>query len=421
MQRSVRRAAARVLVASVLWRLVCVATLIITTHTQTAFDTSGALLRWTIPGADREVAWDTWAVPFVRWDTVYFVGMAHPLGGYQYEQMLAFQPGIVGILRLLGTSHASPWSPTRAVVRTTLLANILSCVSPVLLYLVTRAQFRSEKFAVRAALLSVFAPASGTALSSPTPEPFFSFLALLGLTCLSWDAAPRLARLWAAACFAGATLFRANGVLLSGFLIWHALWRPSLRRVPRSVAAWMADALTAGGSVLLAGLPLALQQAWAYAHLCPGRPWCRDTVPLPYSYIQAAYWDVGFGRYWTLAQVPNFVLAAPVLVLGAWAWVRLAHSWRRVWTDAWWPGQSEGQACELAHVYYTAAVLALLLFVSHVQIALRFATPGGLPLLWWGAALLCDEHPRVGRVFLGYLLWYSLAATVLYAGFYPPA
>lgn len=420
MQRSVRPAAARVLATSVLWRLVCVATLVITTHTQTAFDTSGTLLRWSISDAEKETAWDTWAVPFVRWDTVYFVGMAHPLGGYQYEQMLAFQPGIVGVLRLLGTS-GSTWSPTRAVVRTALLANILSCVSPVLLYLITRTQFRSEKIATRAALLSIYAPASGTVLSSPTPEPFFSFLALLGFMHLSWDAAPHLARLCASVCFAGATLFRANGVLLSGFLVWHALWRPCLRRVPRTVAVWIGDALVTIGCVLLVWLPFVLQQAWAYAHLCPGRPWCNDMVPLPYSYIQAAYWDVGLGRYWTTAQVPNFVLATPVLGLGAWACVRLAHSWRRVWTDTWRPWHSAGHACELAYIYYTAAVLALLLFVSHVQIALRFATPGGLPLLWWGAALLRDEHPRMGRVFLGYLLWYSLAATVLYAGFYPPA
>lgn len=409
------------LAASVVWRLVCIITLVSSTHTQTAFDTSGKLLRESIPGAADEAAWNTWAVPFVRWDTVYFVGMAHPQSGYEYEQMLAFQPGIVSVLRWLGSSIDSPWSPTRAVLSTVLLANLLSCLSPVLLYVLTRCQLGSDKLALRAALLSIAAPASGTALSSPTPEPFFSFLALLGLTCLGWDRAPRLARLGAAVCFAGATFFRANGVLWSGFLVWHALWRPWIRRVSRSGAAWVGDTVMTAGCVLLVWLPLALQQAFAYAHLCPGRPWCQDAVPLPYSYIQAAYWDVGLGRYWTLAQVPNFVLAAPVLLMGAWACKRFARSWHRVYVDTCQPWRSARQECELAYVYYTMAVLALLLFVSHVQIALRFATPGGLPLLWWGAALLLDEHPRAGRVFLGYLLWYSVAAIVLYAGFYPPA
>lgn len=415
------RPALRVLGLSVLWRLLCVATLVISTHMQTAFDTSGALVRWAIPHAAHENGWEAWAMPFVRWDTVYFVGMAHPLVGYQYEQMLAFQPGIVGVLRMLGMSSSGPWSPTRAVVRTTLLVHILSCLAPWLLYVVSRTQFKSEALAYRAALLSILAPASATALSSPTPEPFFSFLALLGLVCLSWRRAPRCAGLAAAVCFSLATLFRANGILLAGFLVWHALWRPCLARVARSYAVWACDTFLALAGVLLVCLPLILQQAWAYAHLCPERPWCKETVPLPYSYIQATYWDVGFLRYWTAAQVPNFVLAAPVLVLGAYACQRLALSWRRVWVDTCRPWRSDAHECELAHVYYTAIVLVLLLFVSHVQIALRFATPGGLPALWWGAAVLVREHPRVGRVLQGYLLWYSLVAAVLYAGFYPPA
>lgn len=43
-------------------------------------------------------------------------------------------------------------------------------------------------------------------------------------------------------------------------------------------------------------------------------------------YIQARYWHVGFMTYWTVRQLPNFLLAAPVLVLSSLAILTFFHS-----------------------------------------------------------------------------------------------
>ena len=43
---------------------------------------------------------------------------------------------------------------------------------------------------------------------------------------------------------------------------------------------------------------------------------------MPYGYVQDKYWNVGFLRYFELRQLPNFILAAPVIYLV------LAHSAR---------------------------------------------------------------------------------------------
>ncbi|RNA33812.1 GPI mannosyltransferase 2 [Brachionus plicatilis] len=47
----------------------------------------------------------------------------------------------------------------------------------------------------------------------------------------------------------------------------------------------------------------------------PKSDWCFKTLPFSYSYIQSVYWKVGFLQYWHWKQIPNFVLAAPVVWL----------------------------------------------------------------------------------------------------------
>ena len=47
----------------------------------------------------------------------------------------------------------------------------------------------------------------------------------------------------------------------------------------------------------------------------PVSDWCHGRMPMPYGYIQDKYWNVGFLRYFELRQIPNFIIAAPVIYL----------------------------------------------------------------------------------------------------------
>ncbi len=75
-------------------------------------------------------------------------------------------------------------------------------------------------------------------------------------------------------------------------------------------------------SVLLILSPFLWHQYMAYQDFCKpmfessaSPPWCSDTFPSIYSYVQSKYWDSGLLKYWTLQQLPNFIISAPVLAL----------------------------------------------------------------------------------------------------------
>jgi GPI mannosyltransferase 2 len=42
--------------------------------------------------------------------------------------------------------------------------------------------------------------------------------------------------------------------------------------------------------------------------------WCNKTI-FSYNSIQNKYWNVGFLTYWNFRQIPNFILASPIIVL----------------------------------------------------------------------------------------------------------
>lgn len=144
---------------------------------------------------------------------------------------------------------------------------------------------------------------------------------------------------------------------------------------------------------------------------------------------------MGFLRYWTLSNLPLFLLAVPVLSL-------MVKSGMDVLRNASWPdaetrraaGESKGDAetktsdgrtrtliASMAASQVLIAVLALLSY--HVQIITRVAS--GYPVwCWWLAGCLRsgDQNARKlgGRVVV-FGVVYALVQAALFACFLPPA
>ena len=167
-------------------------------------------------------------------------------------------------------------------------------------------------------------------------------------------------RSWlAAVAFGLATATRSNGIVLCGYLgyyhlkplVWDLLsWLKLSSSSPLPVSIKLrlpmrslwSSLLTFCAQCLISVSPFVLFQWYGYYLYCqsddiqsqssesvalltperaggthPVPVWCDWKVPLPYSHIQSHYWDVGLLRYYRLKQVPNFLLAAPAVALGA--------------------------------------------------------------------------------------------------------
>lgn len=167
------------------------------------------------------------------------------------------------------------------------------------------------------------------------------------------------------------------------------------------------------------------------------RPWCAGYLPNIYSFVQDHYWNVGFLRYFTISQIPNFVLAAPMAVFSLWGiWTYCALDWRWVATL----GLSHRQGSHalrrlpyfsrtlLPHVYLWALMLVYTVLCIHVQIINRLFM--FMPVLCWfhahifymnGGLANTRRSALLKGIHLCCLGTFSVISSILFFGFYPPA
>jgi len=211
------------------------------------------------------------------------------------------------------------------------------------------------QIANRTTLYFVVNPANvffGTAYS----ESLFCALVFLGGTVLARTQCrpmPKWQTLWMTSivivCWWLAAMARSNGTLYFGFLLLWGLGRSlscMKKRVSTGSMGFVGPIMILKGVITLVtsiAVVVGLLKAsivwqnrrgfWNHCNDNIGdRPdWCSYGPNFNlYSFVQRKYWNVGFFRYYQWKQLPNFLLAAPILVLGVWASVAwISASWLR--------------------------------------------------------------------------------------------
>lgn len=190
----------------------------------------------------------------------------------------------------------------------------------VVMYNLSKAALKDEELAFLSALFFCWSPANPFFFSLYTESTFalFSFCGIY-LACFApeGDGARLFMTLLASCFFAVSTSIRSNGMVMAGFIAYPTLCRAylSAKEGRWSTVAMNLFACVVGTLITVA--PLAGYLYFAYQRYCVGfdRPWCSETIPNIYSFVQDFYWNVGFLRYFRPHQLPNFLLASPVLAL----------------------------------------------------------------------------------------------------------
>ncbi|KMZ69600.1 GPI mannosyltransferase [Zostera marina] len=266
----------------------------------------------------------------IVWDSVYFVRIAEC--GYEYEQTYAFFPILPVLISLMSRSVFAPLIPIvgyRAVLGLSgyVLNNIAFVLAAMYFYRLSVLVLKEPAAAMRASVLFCFNPAS-IFYSSVYTESLYALFSFGGLYNLFTGYNTIAVVFFALSGFA-----RSNGVLNAGYFCFqtmHIVYK-SIFQMNRPIFALQEIVVAVLRSVCIFS-PFIAFQTYGYYNICtqPGiatdnlSPWCKARVPLLYDYLQSHYWGVGFLRYFQLKQLPNFLLASPILSLAVCSIVQYA-------------------------------------------------------------------------------------------------
>ena len=356
--------------------------------------------------------------PFARWDAIYFLRIAD--NGYQYEQQHAFFPLFPALLRLgskvferIGLSTLAGCMLTGVII-----SNLAHFFTMVNIFKLSMALGGEEYFAFVASAFVIASPAY-IFQSAIYSESIFSLLTTAGLLAFY-----RRQRVLAAVCFCLAGVTRSNGILLAGFFlydIWMHLFGgcQSILVVVKDLILFI---LSLSGYVGF--------QYYGYTVYCgtgSTRPWCFNGIPDLYSFVQKHYWNVGFLKYYTSSQLPNFLIAAPMIILSlAACWGYFRSDWKRSFTLGGLHGRHRAnlrflhQDVLFPHFVLLLALLIYTLCIVHVQIIARLFS--FQPVIYWSLAhFYTTGTQRARNLIMGYCLVTTLIGTILFMNNYPPA
>lgn len=408
---------------------------------------------------------------FNRWDAIHFTHISQ--FGYIFEHNAAFFPMYPLSVHLFTIFLLQ--SNTLFLLSSIFLNFVYFNVTAVYLYKLTQCVFMEKNIAPLTLFLFCLNPAN-VFFSAPYSESLFSMLTFTGLYLLYSNS------FYLSLIPIGFSSFcRSNGLLNVGYLLYFCT-RCYLSRGKHNFVTFTVYFSKCLLSVVVIIAGFFVYQYYIYLILCERdlgdtvpaairkyaqdnnyklvadfiiERWCFKFLPVAYSYIQARYWQVGFLTYWTWRQLPNFLLATPVILLSTRAVLTFFKSVSaQKLFDLFGmiiPFQIESQFTykNNSNVYPFAVHMIVLLvaglFYMHVQVSTRFIFSSNPLIYWYLAYLLNNEYlkqlkkqkykalgsflcdliqlkqisSRWVKFLIIYFISYTFFGTLLFVNFYP--
>ncbi|XP_047355286.1 GPI mannosyltransferase 2-like isoform X1 [Vespa velutina] len=290
----------------------------------------------------------------IRWDGEYFIHIAKY--GYTYENMLAFYPLYPATIRITAIIIRKIFfvlNVHSSLIVAAILINYVCFIKSVSIFFdLSKIVLKNTNIAYKAAILYCISPAS-IFFSAAYTESMFAYFTFYSMLKSVQN------NIYTIFPLGLSTLIRSNGIINIGFFIYfrfksmfNALTveisskdKISIIKLCNLVIKkkFIQSMFLLLIIVILTLLPFIFLQIYNYVIFCkitlnaPILPthivdyatknnlvlqynatsstWCHAKIPMAYSYIQEKYWNVSFLNYYKLKQIPNFILAFPILYI----------------------------------------------------------------------------------------------------------
>lgn len=355
---------------------------------------------------------------FRRWDAEQFLHIAEH--GYVYDMSLAFYPLYPQVIRfvtqfLLRAVHLQMWFTFRTLsLVVAMVLNVAFFVrAATMLHRLTGELFRRPTISNLVVLLFCCNPAS-IFFTAPYTESLFTWL---GYTVM-YNCVIGGNILSVVVPLALCILCRSNGLVNVGFVIFYGSQAVrteiSAERYAQAIAAVLRIVFVAS----VAGLVFSAIQWYQFDLFCtsyestvpsylmnyanangyavagsfPAPEWCNSQDPIPYSYIQKRYWNVGFLNYYELKQLPNFLLATPILYLFTkelctYLW----KHWTLVINLKFLSLSTDGDHRLFVYMVHGGFMTIVCWLFVHIQVSTRLLASSS-PCLYWFSAKYLMKH-----------------------------
>ena len=292
-----------------------------------------AVVRWLVSGLH-------------HWDAKYFIHIAHH--GYTYENNLAFFPLLPICIRCVANTLFYPLqiyiNYDVVLCLAALTVNCVAFIGAAVIFHRLSLTFMNVTLAYKATQLFCINPAS-IFFTAYYSESLFALVTFTGMLLNE-----RGKTFCAVLMFALSGVVRSNGITNTGYIIYNFLcnityilysYQCNVLILKQTIFLICMKLMQTLIYVTIVFIPSVMYQVYSYVLYCkPGSflslspspdiiqygnannykmahtgkaEWCSDTMPLSYSYVQKIHWNNGLFNYYELKQIPNFLLATPIV------------------------------------------------------------------------------------------------------------
>nr|XP_033320849.1 GPI mannosyltransferase 2 [Megalopta genalis]XP_033320850.1 GPI mannosyltransferase 2 [Megalopta genalis]XP_033320851.1 GPI mannosyltransferase 2 [Megalopta genalis]XP_033320852.1 GPI mannosyltransferase 2 [Megalopta genalis]XP_033320853.1 GPI mannosyltransferase 2 [Megalopta genalis] len=373
-----------------------------------------------------------------RWDGQYFIHIAKY--GYTYENTLAFYPLYPTLIRFSAACIRKVFyslNVNSSIITAAILINGICFVkSAIIFYDLSKVVLKNTNTAYKAAVLYCINPAT-IFFSAIYSESLFAYLTYYSmLKSIDLD-------IYVAFPISLSILTRSNGMVNIGFPMYFQLRRlyndfvTKYGKFSLSTLCQFLFKMTTLKSiclmcntVIISTAPFVLLQIYNYIIFCvsqsnemlipqhilnhgtinnfelPGSSnveWCDTMLPVAYSYVQKKYWNIGFFKYYTVKQIPNFILALPILYIMITCMIEYVIEHTKYFCTLGFVQRADKiEICAKVKKYPTEMLVFIFhglfmtifcIFFVHIQVSTRLLCSAS-PLIYWYCAstMCCASH-----------------------------